>query len=151
MAQTKPWFRASRKTGNASTLYSSSTLALNPDDGKLKWYFQQVHHDIWDFDSASPVVLFDAGGHKGIAQASKTGWLYMLDRETGKPLYGITEQPVPQNAAQKSWPTQPIPANAAFTPHGAPPAADIARVKKEAVGPLKRERLRRLAAIWLAR
>jgi alcohol dehydrogenase (cytochrome c) len=93
---------------------------------------------IWDYDSASPVVLFDAGGHKGIAQASKTGWLYMLDRATGKPLYGISEEPVPQNREQKSWPTQPIPANAAFTSHGPVPEKEIARVKKEALGPLKK-------------
>jgi quinohemoprotein ethanol dehydrogenase len=129
------WFGGGRPGKN---LYTSSIVALDLKTGKLKWYFQQVHHDIWDFDSASPVVLFDAGGHEGIAQASKTGWLYMLDRATGKPLYGITEQPVPQDAAQKTWPTQPIPANSAFTPHGTPPAADIARVKKEAVGPLKK-------------
>src|SRR3954471_6998693 len=129
------WFGGDRPGKN---LYAASIVALDLSTGKLKWYYQQVHHDIWDFDSASPVVLFDAGGHQGIAQASKTGWLYMLDRATGKPLYGIPEKPVPQNAEQKSWPTQPIPANAAFTPHGTPPAADVARVKKEAVGPLKK-------------
>src|SRR6476469_5112335 len=54
------------------------------------------------------------------------------------PVDGTTQMPVPQNAAQKSWPTQPIPANGEFTPHGAVPAADVARVKKEAVGPLKK-------------
>jgi quinohemoprotein ethanol dehydrogenase len=101
------WFGGLRPGQN---LYTSSIVALDLNTGKLKWYFQQVHHDIWDYDSASPVVLFDAGGKQGIAQASKTGWLYMLDRATGKPLYGIKETPVPQNAAQKSWPTQPIPA-----------------------------------------
>jgi quinohemoprotein ethanol dehydrogenase len=127
------WFGGDRPGKN---LYTSSIVALDLQTGTLKWYFQQVHHDIWDYDSASPVVLFEAGGHKGIAQASKTGWLYMLDRATGKPLYGITEQAVPQNAEQKSWPTQPIPKNAAFTPHGAPPAKDVERVKKEAVGPI---------------
>jgi quinohemoprotein ethanol dehydrogenase len=127
------WFGGDRPGKN---LYAASIVALDLKTGKLKWYFQQVHHDIWDLDSASPVILFDAGGNKGIAQASKTGWLYMLDRETGKPLYGITEKPVPQNAEQKSWPTQPIPANAEFTPHGPVPEADIARVKKQAVGPL---------------
>jgi alcohol dehydrogenase (cytochrome c) len=128
------WYGGQRPGKN---LYAASIVALDLKTGKLKWYFQQVHHDIWDYDSASPVVLFDAGGHQGIAQASKTGWLYMLDRKTGKPLYGITEKPVPQNAAQKTWPTQPIPANAAFTPHGTPPEADIKRVKNEATGPLK--------------
>jgi quinohemoprotein ethanol dehydrogenase len=129
------WFGGLRPGKN---LYTSSIVALDLKSGKLKWYFQQVHHDIWDYDSASPVVLFDAGGKQGIAQASKTGWLYMLDRATGKPLYGIKETPVPQNAAQKSWPTQPIPANSAFTPHGTPPQADVQRVLDEAVGPLKK-------------
>ncbi|HEY3542268.1 MAG TPA: PQQ-binding-like beta-propeller repeat protein [Gaiellaceae bacterium] len=127
------WFGGDRPGKN---LYAASIVALDLKSGKLKWYFQQVHHDIWDFDSASPVVLFDAGGHQGIAQASKTGWLYLLDRKTGKPLYGIPEKPVPQNKAQATWPTQPIPNNGEFTPHGTPPAKDIARVKKEAVGKL---------------
>jgi quinohemoprotein ethanol dehydrogenase len=129
------WFGGQRPGKN---LYAASIVALDLKSGKLKWYYQQVHHDIWDYDSASPVVLFDAGGKQGIAQASKTGWLYMLDRATGKPLYGIPEKPVPQNAAQKSWPTQPIPTGGEFTPHGPVPAADVARVKKEAVGPLKK-------------
>ena len=127
------WFGGNRPGKN---LYAASIVALDLNSGKLKWYFQQVHHDIWDFDSASAVVLFDAGGTKGIAQASKTGWLYMLDRETGKPLYGIPEKAVPQNAAQKTWPTQPIPLNGEFTPHGRPPDKDITRVKSQAVGPL---------------
>jgi quinohemoprotein ethanol dehydrogenase len=129
------WFGGQRPGKN---LYAASIVALDLKTGKLKWYYQQVHHDVWDYDSASPVVLFDAGGKQGIAQASKTGWLYMLDRATGKPLYGIPEKPVPQNAAQKSWPTQPIPLNGEFTPHGPVPTADVARVKKEAVGPLKK-------------
>jgi quinohemoprotein ethanol dehydrogenase len=129
------WFGGDRPGKN---LFAASIVALDLKTGKLKWYFQQVHHDIWDLDSASPVILFDAGGHKGIAQASKTGWLYMLDRETGKPLYGITEKPVPQNAEQKSWPTQPIPANGEFTPHGAVPQKDVQRVLKERTGPLKK-------------
>ena len=127
------WFGGDRPGKN---LYAASIVALDLKTGKLKWYYQQVHHDIWDLDSASPVILFDAGGKQGIAQASKTGWLYMLDRATGKPLYGIPEKAVPQNADQKTWPTQPIPSNGEFTPHGAVPAKDVARVKKEAVGPL---------------
>jgi quinohemoprotein ethanol dehydrogenase len=129
------WYGGQRPGKN---LYAASIVALDLKTGKLKWYFQQVHHDIWDYDSASPVVLFNAGGHEGIAQASKTGWLYMLDRKTGKPLYGITEKPVPQNAGQKTWPTQPIPDNAQFTPQGTPPAADVKRILKERTGPLKK-------------
>jgi quinohemoprotein ethanol dehydrogenase len=128
------WFGGQRPGKN---LYTASIVALDLKTGHMKWYFQQVHHDIWDFDSASPVVLFDAGGKQGIAQASKTGWLYMLDRATGKPLYGIPETPVPQNKTQQTWPTQPIPINSEFAPNGPVPATDVARVKKEAVGPLK--------------
>src|SRR5215204_3389714 len=115
-------------TGNASpdlngaeragdNLFASSIVALDVKTGKHRWHFQQVHHDIWDYDGPSPVVLFDVGDKKGIAQASKTGWLYMLDRETGKPLYPIPERPVPQNAVQKTAKTQPIPSYPPFIPH----------------------------------
>ena len=66
------------------------------EDGKVRWHFQQVHHDIWDYDSPNPVVLFDAPYdgtmRKGIAEVSKTGWVYILDRETGEPLIGIEDQ-----------------------------------------------------------
>ena len=92
------WFGGDRPGKN---LYAASIVALDLNTGKLKWYFQQVHHDIWDFDAASPVVLFDAGDTHGIAQASKTGWLYMLDRATGKPLYGIPEKPVPRTPTRR--------------------------------------------------
>ena len=134
------WFGGERAGKN---LYASSIVALDIKTGKIKWSFQEVHHDIWDYDTPSPVVLFDAktaAGKdiKGIGDPGKTGWLYLLDRTNGKPLYGIEEKPVPQNKAQKSWPTQPIPATSAFIPHGAPPAKDIARVKKERTAALKK-------------
>ena len=111
--------------------------------GKIKWAFQEVHHDIWDYDTPSPVVLFDAttaSGKqvKGIGDPGKTGWLYLLDRTNGKPLYGIKETKVPQDAGQKTYATQPIPATSAFIPHGAPPKRDIARVLKERTGALKK-------------
>jgi glucose dehydrogenase/cytochrome c5 len=80
-----------------------------------------VHHDIWDYDAPSPTVLFDAtvGGKTvhGIGEASKTGWLYLLDRTNGKPLVPIVEKPVPQLPQQKTWPTQPFPSNPPFVPH----------------------------------
>ena len=64
--------------------------------GKYRWHFQQVHHDIWDYDSPNPVILFDAmydgKPRKGIAEVGKTGFVYILDRETGKPLVGIEER-----------------------------------------------------------
>jgi len=65
-----------------------------------------VHHDIWDYDAVSPVVLFDTvingQPRKGIAEAGKTGWVYILDRTNGKPLIGIEERPVPQEPKQKT-------------------------------------------------
>src|SRR5215210_6479714 len=135
-------------TGNASpdlngseragdNLFASSIVALDAKTGKHRWHFQQVHHDIWDYDGPSPVVLFDAGGKKGIAQASKTGWLYMLDRETGKPLYDIPEKAVPQNAVQKTAKTQPIPSYPSFIPHNVKDAdyeAIVKLVEKNAKG-----------------
>jgi alcohol dehydrogenase (cytochrome c) len=132
------WYGGDRAGKN---LYASSIVALHLSTGKVAWAFQEVHHDIWDYDTPSPPVLFNAttaAGKQiqGIGDPGKTGWLYLLDRTNGKPLYGIKETKVPQNAAQKTWPTQPIPVNAAFASHGAPTKADIARVKKEATGPI---------------
>ncbi len=101
-------------------LYSVSMIALDVKTGKYRWHFQQVHHDIWDYDSPNPVILFDApyGGvlRKGIAQAAKTGWVYILDRVTGKPLLGIEERPVPQEPRQHTAATQPYPVGDAIVP-----------------------------------
>ncbi len=100
-------------------LFSSSIVALTLD-GKYKWHFQQVHHDLWDFDCPSPVILFDqvyeGKKRKGVVEACKTGWLYMLDRETGKPLIGIDEKPVEVDPRVASSPTQPIPRGDAVMP-----------------------------------
>jgi alcohol dehydrogenase (cytochrome c) len=102
-------------------LFSSSIVALDVNTGKYKWHFQQVHHDIWDYDGPSPTMLYDAnvGGKvvHGIAEASKTGWLYMLDRKTGKPIFPIVEKPVPQDPNQKTAATQPYPSNPPFARH----------------------------------
>ncbi len=129
------WFGGNREGDN---LYAASIVAIDAASGKVKWHFQEVHHDIWDYDTPSPDVLFDAekDGNtiKGIGAPGKTGWLYLLDRETGKPLYGIDEKPVPQNAEQKTAKTQPFPRTGEFIPHTPPSAAEIARVKKERTG-----------------
>ena len=105
-------------------LYSSSILALDAKTGEYRWHFQEVHHDIWDYDAPSPVVLFDVtidGQQRhALAQAGKTGFVYILDRETGKPLIGIHERAVPQNRAQKTSPTQPFPVGDAVVPQRVP-------------------------------
>jgi alcohol dehydrogenase (cytochrome c) len=101
-------------------LYANSIVAIDAKTGKYRWHFQQVHHDIWDYDSPNPVILFDApyGGvlRKGLVQVSKTGWAYLLDRATGKPLLGIEERPVPQEPRQKTAATQPYPVGDAVVP-----------------------------------
>ena len=84
VAQTKPWMRASRKSGNAATLYSSSTLALDPDTGKLKWYFQHAPGESLDLDEVFERVLIDHGEQKTVMTIGKPGILWKLDRVTGK-------------------------------------------------------------------
>jgi alcohol dehydrogenase (cytochrome c) len=104
-----PDFNGSSRAGD--NLYAVSILALDVRTGAYRWHFQQVHHDIWDYDSPNPVILFDAPysgrTRRAIAEISKTGWVYILDRETGKPLLGIEERPVPQEPRQHTAPTQP--------------------------------------------
>jgi len=83
-AQAKPWFRASRRTFGGDALYSVSTLALNPDDGKLKWYFQHVPGESLDLDEVFERVLIDHGNSKEVLTIGKSGILWKLDRVTGK-------------------------------------------------------------------
>ena len=94
-------------------LFTASIVAIEASTGEYRWHFQQVHHDLWDFDSSNPVVLFDVELYgeprKAVAEVSKTGWVYILDRITGKPLIGIDERAVPQEPRQLTSPTQPIP------------------------------------------
>jgi len=101
-------------------LYAASMLAIELATGKYRWHFQQVHHDIWDYDAVNPVVLMDVrlGGRtrKAIVEVGKTGFAYILDRETGKPLIGIDEKPVPQEPRQATAKTQPFPRGEAVVP-----------------------------------
>ncbi len=102
-------------------LFSASVVAVDAKTGQYRWHFQQVHHDLWDYDAPNPVVLFDieldGAMRRGIGQASKTGWLYLLDRTDGRPLLGIDEQPVPQEPRQATAATQPVPRGDPFVPH----------------------------------
>ncbi|HLX43590.1 MAG TPA: PQQ-binding-like beta-propeller repeat protein [Bryobacteraceae bacterium] len=96
-------------------LYSDSILALNARTGKLLWYFQTVHHDLWDCDPDSAPQLITVK-HEGktvdaVAVASKNGFLYVFDRVSGKPLWPIVERPVPKSdvPGEVASPTQPFP------------------------------------------
>ena len=101
-------------------LFCASMVALKARTGEYVWHFQQVHHDIWNYDASSPMVLFDTvingQPRKGVAEAGHTGWVYILDRTNGKPLIGIEERPVPQEPRQKTAKTQPFPLGDATVP-----------------------------------
>jgi PQQ-dependent dehydrogenase (methanol/ethanol family) len=102
-------------------LFSVSMIAIDAKTGKYRWHFQEVHHDLWDYDAPNPVILFDAvydgKSRKGIAEVGKTGFVYILDRETGKPLVGIEERAVPQEPRQATAATQPYPLGEPVVPH----------------------------------
>lgn len=108
-------------TRPGNNLFTDSIVALHAGDGRLAWYYQEVHHDLWDYDATSPVVLFDAtiDGRPvpGLAEAGKSGWVYLLNRLTGQPIHPIPKVRVPVNPWQRSSPTQPEPVGTAFVPH----------------------------------
>lgn len=113
-----PDFNGAVRPGD--NLFTASIVAVDVRTGRYRWHFQQVHHDIWDYDAPNPVVLFDAVidgvPRKGLAQVGKTGWAYILDRVTGQPLIGIDERPVPQEPRQATAATQPYPRGDAIVP-----------------------------------
>ena len=121
VAVANPFGDSTKRAG--MNLFSDSLIALTLDEGTLKWYYQQVHHDVWDYDSGNQPMLFDmvVDGEpvKALAEASKNGWLYILNRETGEPVHPIVETPVATETAlagEEPWPTQPIPHTAAGVP-----------------------------------
>jgi len=96
---------------------ANSVVALRAGTGEKVWEFQTVHHDVWDYDVASQPVLY---GDRGVAVGSKTGHLFLLDRVTGKPVFGVEERAVPQGGAEGEAlsPTQPFPIKPrALVPH----------------------------------
>jgi quinoprotein glucose dehydrogenase len=98
-----------------SNLYANSVLALNAKTGKRAWHFQMTHHDIWDFDPPTAPMLVDITVEgrpvKAVAQLTKQGFVFVLDRATGKPVWPIEERPVPKSDVPGEWtsPTQPFP------------------------------------------
>jgi len=94
--------------------YANSIVALSAVTGKIVWHFQTVHHDLWDYDNAAPPALTTIlrGGRRVpvVLQATKTGMLYVLDRETGVPVFPVEERAVPASTVpgEEAWPTQPF-------------------------------------------
>jgi quinoprotein glucose dehydrogenase len=98
-----------------ANLFGDCLLALNARTGKLVWYFQMVHHDIWDYDNGTTPMLATVR-HNGkmvdvVAQAGKVGFVWVFNRETGKPLWPIEERAEPKSdmPGEETWPTQPFP------------------------------------------
>src|SRR6478735_3109518 len=100
-----------------TNLFANCLLALDARTGKRLWHFQNVHHDLWDFDNnAAPQltkIKRDGKEIDVVAMAGKTGFLYVFDRVTGAPMWPIEERPVPKSEmpGEQSWPTQPFPTN----------------------------------------
>lgn len=96
-------------------LFANSIVAVDLHSGDYRWHFQTIHHDLWDHDPPAPPTLFDIDNNgtsiPALAVTTKSGYLFMLNRETGEPLYGIEEQPVPQSnvPGEQTAATQPIP------------------------------------------
>lgn len=105
-------YGADRKGAN---LFGNCLIALDARSGRRLWHFQTVHHDLWDYDLTTGPKLITVK-HNGrtvdaVAQAGKTGFLYVFNRATGEPLWPIEERPVPKSEVpgEESWPTQPVP------------------------------------------
>jgi quinoprotein glucose dehydrogenase len=106
-------FYGADRTG--TNLFANCLLALDARTGKYLWHYQVVHHDLWDYDlTTSPKLLtikHDGKSVDVVAQAGKTGFMYVFNRVTGKPIWPINEQPVPPSdmPGEHAWPTQPVP------------------------------------------
>ena len=98
-----------------ANLYSDSLICLDIKTGKMIWYYQMIHHDIWDYDSPPHPILVDATvdgvRRKLVVQLTKQAFAYVFDRVTGKEIWPIVERPVPQTDLKGEWtsPTQPFP------------------------------------------
>ena len=120
-----------------ANLFGNSILALKAATGERVWHFQTVHHDVWDYDiPCAPMLLtITHNGRKTdvVAQVSKTGWVYLLDRQTGKPLYPIEERKVPSPTCPAKQPIRrsPFPAHRRRLP---------ARESRATISPISRPR-----------
>ena len=109
---TDDFYGAFRKGSN---LFANSVLALDATTGELKWHYQTVHHDIWDYDNPpAPILVTLTKGNSSqdaVVQLTKMGFTFVLDRDTGQPLFPVQDVPVPRSTVpgEETWPTQPVP------------------------------------------
>ncbi len=129
------FYGGNRKGAN---LYANSLVALNAQTGERIWHFQTVHHDIWDRDLPAPPTLVtinqDEEEVDAVAQITKSGHVYVFNRETGESLFPIEEQPYPESdlIGEQAWPTQPLPTK--------PPAFSRQRMAVDDINPDSRYR-----------
>jgi glucose dehydrogenase len=125
------YYGANRPGAN---LFANTLVAVNAETGKRLWHFQTVHHDLWDYDLPPSPVLFDIVKNgktiPALAQSGKLGFMFILDRTTGAPVYDIDEKPVAKGDVPGEWysPTQPIPVKP-------PPVARVSMSKEDLVRP----------------
>jgi quinoprotein glucose dehydrogenase len=118
-----PDFFGGERTGD--NLYANSLVALHAETGAVAWHRQLVHHDVWDYDVPAQPMLIDIDRDNksipAVVQATKTGMLFVFDRETGEPVFEVVERPVPQSdvAGEVTSPTQPFPATPPLASHAA--------------------------------
>jgi quinoprotein glucose dehydrogenase len=130
------YFGGERKGRNE---YGNSVVAIQAGTGRVLWHFQTVRHDLWDYDNASPPALVDmhVGGRPipVVLQATKTGQLFVLDRETGKPIFPLTEGAVPSSdvPGEDAWPTQ-------ILGSGLPPLSPQSVTRDQLWGPTAEDR-----------
>jgi quinoprotein glucose dehydrogenase len=128
------FYGADRK---GADLYANCVVALDAATGKPLWHFQVVHHDIWDYDPPAQPVLAtvkrDGREIPAVVQLTKMGFVFVLDRLTGKPLFPVEERPVPQSTVpgESTWPTQPFPVQPPPLSRMSITRADIADVTPE--------------------
>jgi quinoprotein glucose dehydrogenase len=124
-------------------LFGNCVLALDARTGERIWHYQTVHHDLWDMDNPSAPVLvtLKEGSEKrdAVVQFTKMGLTFVLDRETGKPLFPTPEVPVPASdiPGEEAWPTQPIPVLPPPLIRLAVTEADLSRITPEAYNHVK--------------
>jgi glucose dehydrogenase len=122
---------------HGNNLYSDSLVALDAMTGKMKWHQQLVHHDIWDYDIAAPPALIEVRRNgqviPAVVQYTKMALLFIFHRETGEPIFGMEERPVPQTTAPGEWtsPTQPFPIKPAPLARNSIKQSELAKVTPE--------------------
>jgi quinoprotein glucose dehydrogenase len=131
-----------------ANLYGNSVLALNARTGERVWHFQTVHHDVWDMDlPAQPMLITIRNGGKNVdavVQLCKTGYVFVFERATGKPIFGVEEKPVPPGGMpdDKLWETQPRPLK--------PPPVSRQGFRKEDITDISPEAHAHVLKIWEA-